>query len=96
MKVIIIALVALFAVLQYELWFQGGGIRSIWHMQASIQQQQQVNQKAANRNNALVADIKDLKSGDEAIEERARTNMGLIKKGETFYQVVPHQSDNKT
>jgi cell division protein FtsB len=90
-KPFIIILVALFLLLQYELWFSHGGIKSIMHMNDSIAVQQAQNHKAADRNKALVSDIRDLKSGNEAIEERARNNLGLVKKGETFYQVVVPQ-----
>jgi cell division protein FtsB len=57
-------------------------------MNQSIKVQQVKNHKAFDRNKILVSDIHDLKSGNEAIEERARNNLGLIKKGEIFYQVV--------
>jgi len=88
MKLIIIALALLFLLLQYELWFANGGLVSAWHLKHSVSQQQQANQKLKQRNQVLKADIKDLKSGNEAIEERARNDMGMVKKNETLYQVV--------
>lgn len=88
MKPILIILLALFALLQYELWFSPGGLKSIWHLKNQISVQMVGNQKANATNQALAADIKDLKSGNEAIEERARNSLGMVKRGETFYQVV--------
>jgi cell division protein FtsB len=95
-KLFAVVLLALFALLQYELWFSQGGLDSIFHMRQAIKQQALVNQKARLKNQALIADVHDLKSGNEAVEERARTNLGLVKKGEVFYQVVhtaPEQKD---
>ena len=91
-KPFILVLVALLVLLQYELWFSHGGIKSIMHMNQSIAVQQAQNHKAADRNKALESDVRDLKSGNEAIEERARNNLGLVKKGERFYQVVRPES----
>lgn len=81
-------LVALFILLQYELWLADGGLLTTYHLHHDVQIQRAKNEKLLNRNQVLVADIKNLKQGDEAIEERARNDLGMIKKGETFYQVV--------
>ena len=88
MKIIIALLAVFFLFLQDELWFAPGGVVTVWRMQHKISLQQQANQKLAHQNQALDADIKDLKSGNEAIEERARHDLGMIKKNETFYRVV--------
>lgn len=88
MKPILIILLALFALMQYELWFSPGGLRSVWQLKNRIAEQMTTNQQAQQTNRALAADIADLKRGNEAIEERARNNLGMIKKDETFYQVV--------
>lgn len=88
MKPILIILLALFALLQYELWFSPGGLRSVWQLKNRVSEQMATNQQAQQTNHALAADIADLKRGNEAIEERARNNLGMIKKDETFYQVV--------
>ncbi len=88
MKSVLIVLVALFALLQYELWFSPGGLTSIWHLKRKVSEQQVANHKAKLTNQAIAADIKDLKSGNEAVEERARNNLGMVKRDETFYQVV--------
>ncbi len=88
MKLVIAVMVLLFFVLQYELWFANGGVISAMKLKHHIVNQQAVNQKLKQRNQALIADIKDLKKGEQAVEERARSNLGMVKKGEMFYQVV--------
>lgn len=81
-------LLALVALLQYPLWFSSGGLPAIWQLHREIEVQRAENQKLTERNRALAADVIDLKEGLEAIEERARAELGMIKKGETFFQVV--------
>lgn len=88
MKPIILVLMALFALLQYELWFAAGGAMTAYHLHKNIVKQTQINKQFAARNAILVADIKDLKNGNEAVAERARNDLGMIKKGEVFYQIV--------
>ncbi len=87
-KPIALLLLALFLLLQYELWFSEGGITSSLRMRQEIAEQEQKNAQLKVRNLALMADIKELKQGDQAVEERARTELGMVKKGETFYQIV--------
>lgn len=88
MKVATYALAALLLLLQYPLWFGTGGVLAIWGLHQEITAQRDENTKLAERNRALAADVIDLKDGLAAIEERARVELGMIKKGETFYQVV--------
>jgi cell division protein FtsB len=88
MKPIIIALVALLGVLQYQLWFAAGGIMPTYRLQQSIKQQLVMNKQLATRNDELTADIHDLKTGNEAVEEHARNELGMMKPGEVFYQIV--------
>jgi len=88
MKPIITALIVLLLLLQYELWFANGGLLSAWHLKHNVAVQQKVGQKLKKRNTVLSADIKDLKSGRKAVEERARNELGMVKKDETFYQLV--------
>lgn len=88
MKPIIIALAALLLLLQYELWFAQGSLLTAWYLKRNVTEQQTVNKKLEIRNTALSTDIKDLKSGKKAVEERARNDLGMVKKDETFYQVV--------
>jgi len=88
MKLLITLLVLLLAVLQYQLWMGERGLSDVWRLHKTLEAQEQENQRLKERNQALAAEVKDLKQGQEAIEERARSELGMIKKGETFYQVV--------
>jgi cell division protein FtsB len=82
-----LVLVVLIALLQYPLWLGKGGWLRVWDYDRQLQAQREVNQKLEQRNAALDADVRDLKSGYEAIEERARYELGMIKEGEFFVQV---------
>jgi cell division protein FtsB len=82
-----LVLVVLIALLQYPLWLGKGGWLRVWDYDRQLQAQREVNQKLEQRNAALDADVRDLKSGYEAIEERARYELGMIKEGEIFVQV---------
>lgn len=88
MRVFIVSLVILFFILQYALWFSSGGLVQIWKLKHSMNTLQQQNEQLEQRNTILEADVNDLKQGNEAIEERARNDLGMIRKGETFYQVA--------
>lgn len=88
MKPLIIALLVLLGFLQYKLWLGDGSLAGIWRIHQSIEMQRQENAKLKERNAALDAEVKDLKHGLDAIEERARAELGMIKKDETFYRVV--------
>ncbi len=81
-------LFALLLLLQYQLWFGNNGLLRGWQLEQKVEQQQAENEKLKERNKALEAEVRDLKQGMEAIEERARADLGMIKKDETFYQVV--------
>lgn len=81
-----LVLVALIVLLQYPLWFGKGGWFKVWEMDRQLQSQRDANQKLEQRNAGLDAEVRDLKNGYEAIEERARYELGLIKDGETFVQ----------
>jgi len=82
-----LALVVLIALLQYPLWLGGGGGGRGRGGGRPLQAQRQVNQKLEQRNAGLDAEVRDLKSGLDAIEERARYELGMIKEGEVFVQV---------
>ena len=88
MKVLIAILIFLLLILQYKLWFGDGNMREVWQLETTIESQKAENEKLRERNMALEAEVKDLKQGLEAIEERARNELGMIKKDETFYQIV--------
>ncbi|HEX2596159.1 MAG TPA: cell division protein FtsB [Luteimonas sp.] len=86
--ILLVLLVALLAWLQYRLWFGNGGEREVTALQAQVQGQARDNSGLRQRNAALAAEVQDLKSGEAAVEERARSELGMIKPGETFYRVV--------
>ncbi len=88
MKTIIAALVVLFVLLQYKLWFGEGSMMEVWKLDRAIAVQGAENAQLLERNQALAAEVADLKEGVDAIEERARRELGMIKEGETFFQMV--------
>lgn len=75
--------------LQYRLWLSPDGMRDLWRTEAAIEAQVEENQRLAERNRTLAAEVRDLKEGRAALEERARTDLGMIGANETFFQVVP-------
>lgn len=85
-------LVVVFIALQVRLWFGDGSISHIWSLQDSIEEQRFENDRLVDRNQVLDAEVQDLKSGLESIEERARSELGMIKEGETFYLLVEDSS----
>jgi len=88
MKWLLSFLILLLLLLQFRLWFSDSSLLEIWKLQQQIAEQSAENAQLKERNEALQAEVKDLKQGMQAIEERARSELGLIKKGETFYQVI--------
>ncbi len=88
MKWIATILFSLLLVLQYTLWFGNGGLLRLWQLNTKVEEQKVENKQLTERNRALEAEVIDLKQGLEAIEERARSDLGMIKKDETFFQVV--------
>ena len=93
LRIIVVVLVALLAWLQYRLWAGEGSEREVAALRAQVERQAHDNQGLRQRNDALAAEVDDLKSGEAAVEERARSELGMIKPGETFYRVVdPPQS----
>jgi cell division protein FtsB len=88
MKKLLILLVILLVFLQYSLWFGDGSLQEVWRLHKDVEQQRQQNAVLRERNEALEAEVLDLQQGLEAIEEHAREDLGMIKKGETFYQVI--------
>ena len=88
MKIATYALLALLVLLQYPLWFGNGGVFAAWRLHREIAAQQKENAQLKERNQALEAQVNDLKQGLEVIEGRARAELGMVKKGEAFYQVI--------
>ena len=88
MRVFVIALAVFLALLQYRLWVSDQGVREVRRLQQALQLQEGENQAQAERNRQLSAEVNDLKQGMSALEERARSELGMIGNGETFFQVV--------
>jgi cell division protein FtsB len=88
MKFVAAGLLILLVLLQYRLWFGDGSVREVAQLQTQITSQEEQNAKLRERNRTLAAEVQDLKKGTTAIEERARTDLGMVGKSETFYQVV--------
>jgi len=87
-KPLALVLAGLLLALQYPLWIGKGSWMRVWELDRSLAQQRLANAKLKARNEAIDADVKDLKQGMEALEERARLELGMVKKDEVFYQVV--------
>jgi len=85
---LLILLMLMLIGLQYRLWFGEPSLRQVWELERQIQSQIEENQQLAERNQRLEAEVMDLKQGLKAIEERARSEMGMVREGETFYQLV--------
>ncbi|QSX34767.1 cell division protein FtsB [Shewanella avicenniae] len=96
MKRLLLLGIALLALLQHRLWMGDNSLTEYFQLERQIAAQTSSNAELAQRNNALKAEIADLRSGTEAIEERARNELGLIKKGETFYRVVGGEQRSMT
>lgn len=88
LKWLALILIALLIGLQIKLWIGDGGMRDLRAIRARVAEQKAENAKLQQRNEALHADVEDLKQGRDAVEARARSQLGLIKPGEVFYQVV--------
>ena len=93
MKIIALVLLVLFFWLQYKIWLQDGGIPEILQLQEEVEAVKDEVKKLQERNSSLHAEVKDLKKGLDAIEERARSEMGMIKEGEVYYQVIQPEAD---
>jgi cell division protein FtsB len=86
--IFIASLFALLIILQYQLWFGEGSYQQLWQRQQQITEQLKNNQSLEEKNALLAAEVADLKQGFTAIEERARRELGMIKEGEVYYQIV--------
>jgi cell division protein FtsB len=89
MRLLTLALIALIAAIQYPLWLGKGSWLRVWEVDRQIRAQRDTNATLKARNDALDAEVRDLKQGLEAIEERARSELGMIKQDELFFQVQP-------
>ncbi len=88
MKLVTLALIALIALLQHPLWLGKGSWLRVWDVDQQVRAQRETNQKLVMRNAALDAEVRDLKQGLDAIEERARSELGMIKRDEIFFQML--------
>ena len=88
LRIVLLVLLVLLAWLQYRLWYGAGSEREVAVLRAQVDRQARDNVGLRQRNDALAAEVEDLKSGEAAVEERARSELGMIKPGETFYRVV--------
>ncbi|MGD2129368.1 MAG: cell division protein FtsB [Lysobacterales bacterium] len=95
MRILLAILLILLAALQYKLWFGEGGYRDVQRLERRVEEQVQENEALAQRNRELEAEVEDLRQGLEAVEERARSELGMIKENEEFYQVVPEDKDDQ-
>jgi cell division protein FtsB len=87
-RVVIAVLLIVTLYLQYVLWFGRGGIRDVNRLEKAVAEQREEISRLQDRNRALAAEVMDLKQGLEAIEERARSEMGMIKQGEAFFRLI--------
>ena len=90
---LLIALGTVAVLLQAQLWLSEGGYRKTLKLREAVAEQRGMNERLRERNDALDAEVVNLKQSLEAAEERARTDLGLIGRRETFYQVVPDAAD---
>jgi len=96
MKWLWVLLVVFILGLQYRLWVGENSLAELWGVKDKIEAQDVINKDLQTRNDALKAEVSDLKQGLEAIEERARSELGMIKDNETFYQLVEPSANKKS
>ncbi|MDR2215475.1 MAG: cell division protein FtsB [Nevskiaceae bacterium] len=89
MKWLIVALLAVFLAIQYRLWVSPDGVSEVVRLREAVAAQSDENARLKQRNEQLGAEVRDLKQGFTALEERARSDLGLISRNETYYQVAP-------
>ena len=95
MQKVIGVLIVLLLLLQYRLWVGEGSLAEVNNLKQEIATQQQELKQLRQRNRALTAEVQDLKQGLSAIEGRARSELGMIRKGETFYQIIEPEVKQK-
>ena len=88
MRKLLILLLMLLVYLQYRLWIGDGSLQEVWELHREVEAQRAENLQLRERNAALEAEVRDLQQGLDAIEEHAREDLGMVKEGETFYQLV--------
>ena len=88
LRPVTLILIALILLLQYPLWLGKGSWLKVWDIDRKVDAQKKINQQTRHRNAVLDAEVRDLKHGTEAIEERARSDLGMVKRDEVFFQIV--------
>ncbi|MFM2397259.1 MAG: cell division protein FtsB, partial [Pseudomonadota bacterium] len=88
MRPLTLILAALVLLLQYPLWLGKGGWLKVWDLDHQVEAQKQINQKNQTRNAVIEAEVADLKQGTAAIEERARSELGMVRRDEIFFQFI--------
>ncbi|MEK7876416.1 MAG: cell division protein FtsB [Pseudomonadota bacterium] len=88
MKLLALALLTAIALLQYPLWLGKGSWLRVWEVDQALHAQRATNQKLQSRNAVLDAEVRDLKQGIEAVEERARSELGMVRQDEIFFQIL--------
>jgi len=96
MKWLAAALAVAILLLQYRIWLSEDGVRQVTRLHQAVAAQRAENEQLAERNRQLAAEVRDLKTGLDALEERARSDLGMIARNETFYQVVPAPPPTRT
>jgi cell division protein FtsB len=91
MKWLAVALFAALLLLQYRLWLSNDGVSEVLRLRSAVAARQADNARVSERNRQLAAEVRDLKQGYTALEERARSDLGMIAGNESFYQVVPQK-----
>lgn len=94
MRLLCLVLLALTLATQYPLWWGKGGWLSLRNLQAQVRAEADNNQALTARNNALAAEVQDLKTGTSAVEERARNELNMIREGEYFVQILPPETSS--
>lgn len=94
MRLLAVILVLLALLLQYPLWFGEGGLLKVWQLRKTVEQREAENAEQVLRNRTLEAEVRDLKQGVQAVEERARDELGMVREGETFFQVVENPASS--
>jgi cell division protein FtsB len=94
-KPIMIVLAIMLVLLQYRLWISHDGLPSLLRLHHQVEKQRLDNEKLSERNQVLAAEVQDLKSGLDALEERARSELGMIRQGETFFHIIEENDESR-
>jgi cell division protein FtsB len=94
-KPIMIVLAIMLVLLQYRLWISHDGLPSLLRLHPQVEKQRLDNEKLSERNQVLAAEVQDLKSGLDALEERARSELGMIRQGETFFHIIEENDESR-